>query len=997
LVQTSSNNNITNNNIWNCSTGGSYACISVSSNSQSNTFTDNKINLSAGKGIIVDGDHNVFRNTNITNIAGIDVHIEDNEVNNTFINMTWDETETVDSGGQLIRKWYYRAYVNDTNGNNVGNANVSIYNVSGNLMYNMSTDATGYTSIYNIIDYINNGGTKTYYSNYTINASKNGFSRVSHNYNVTANENNFKDVFTLVNFNLTNCGTLSEASTTYTLQNDINTTTTCLTIGANNITIDFNGFNLTGGNNYGYYGVNNNGYNDSTIMNGGIYDFYVLIYLTNNRNNNVTNIISSSNVSSDSYGLDISSSDNNTITNFTISGIKHCGICSYTAANNNKIINSNLSSNEEYGIYLTSNSNNNLIINNIINNNSQYGVYLSASSNNNITNTNISNSGTKDVYLTSTSTNNVFLNSTYNISKELIDAGSELIRKWYYKAYVNDTDGNNIPGANVSIYNVSGNLMYNMSTDTTGYTSIYNIIDYVNNGGTKTYYSNYTLYAESNVYNKISHVYNVSANKNNPKDVFTLDVVLPAINKVNITPTIGPSGTVFNISVNTTDNIQIDTVIAYIQKPDENNTANITLSLTNNLYNGTWNSSDKADGTYTIDIIANDTSGNQKELENAAIIALSANAQSTFVNSSINITANTSITINAIDETNTWLNITTSANTTASITIAEYSNNIEAVSALGVSELGKYISIIVDNETNNNISYAEIRVYYTDAQLTTANLTESSLRLYKFNTSSNLWYVINPGGVNTNLNYVWGNISRFSSFGIFGDKVSSTSTPPSRTSTSRAKAICTPEWDCSEWSECIDRIQTRTCKIIGTCYNYQNEPETTKECGIERKIGIDLSKTEDEIGFFDAELDTKDNDLDIKLIISSKEGKEIEDLEIELNINKEKSTKILDYIGPFSIKDRQTIKKTYNAKRLKNGEYEVNIKLYKKGKKIEELTEKIIINKKEATGGAFKITGNVIALDRKGINEKKRFIPLAILFIVLFSLILIKHIKKRWE
>jgi len=112
------------------------------------------------------GDHNVFSNTNMTNIAGVSVHIEDNAVNNTFINMTYN-SETVDAGGELIRKWYYRAYVNDTNGNKVS-ANVSVYNVSGNYMASLiSSGTTGYTSTYNIIDYVNTGGTRSYYSNYS--------------------------------------------------------------------------------------------------------------------------------------------------------------------------------------------------------------------------------------------------------------------------------------------------------------------------------------------------------------------------------------------------------------------------------------------------------------------------------------------------------------------------------------------------------------------------------------------------------------------------------------------------------------------------------------------------------------------------------------------------------------------------------------------------------------------------------------------------------------
>ena len=159
--------------------------------------------------------------------------------------------------------------------------------------------------------------------------------------------------------------------------------------------------------------------------------------------------------------------------------------------------------------------------------------------------------------------------------------------------------------------------------------------------------------------------------------------------------------------------------------------------------------------------------------------------------------------------------------------------------------------------------------------------------------------------------------------------------------------------------------------------------------------GTNQATTKDEIGFFDTELKTKeDGMMDIQFTIRSKEGKEIDNLEIEFNLNKEKSTKILDYIGPFNIENKKTIERTYNAKQLKNGEYELKVKLYKKGKKIEEFTDKITINKGEETS---KITGNVIALDRKRIKEESRFIPLALIFIILFSLGLIRDIiKKRW-
>ena len=38
------------------------------------------------------------------------------------------------------------------------------------------------------------------------------------------------------------------------------------------------------------------------------------------------------------------------------------------------------------------------------------------------------------------------------------------------------------------------------------------------------------------------------------------------------------------------------------------------------------------------------------------------------------------------------------------------------------------------------------------------------------------------------------------------------------------------DWNCSEWSECIDEIQTRICKARNNCGNYYGKPNETKTC-----------------------------------------------------------------------------------------------------------------------------------------------------------------------
>ena len=155
------------------------------------------------------------------------------------------------------------------------------------------------------------------------------------------------------------------------------------------------------------------------------------------------------------------------------------------------------------------------------------GMSFSQIGNSSVTNTNISANKKEEVSILSSISyprDYFFTNVSYN--EEVVTYG-KLIRKWYYRAVVNDSAGNNVLGANITAYNVSNSYQFNLTTDSSGYTSITTITDYINNGGTKFYYSLYTIYA-NNITLSDSHEYNVTLEQNNLKDVFTLiPVALP--------------------------------------------------------------------------------------------------------------------------------------------------------------------------------------------------------------------------------------------------------------------------------------------------------------------------------------------------------------------------------------------------------------------------------------------------------------------------------------
>ncbi len=197
------------------------------------------------------------------------------------------------------------------------------------------------------------------------------------------------------------CGTLSTANRTYTLNQSISTTGTCFTISANNITLDFDGFNITG--NTTGYGVNVTSYNDTTIQDGEIYNFSIGINFEDNVNNNITNMTSNNNY----QGIAFTTSSNNNLTTIIVSDNVANGILLETSLNNvfTDVI---AHSNNHLGIYVVAASSNNIFTDININ---YSGIGLAEASGNAFINTNISNSTTDAVLLQyDTSDDNNFTN-----------------------------------------------------------------------------------------------------------------------------------------------------------------------------------------------------------------------------------------------------------------------------------------------------------------------------------------------------------------------------------------------------------------------------------------------------------------------------------------------------------------------------------------------------------------------------------------------------------
>jgi hypothetical protein len=224
--------------------------------------------------------------------------------------------------------------------------------------------------------------------------------------------------------NISSCGNLNQANTIYYLNSNISSTGTCLTIGANNITLEGQGKTI----NYsttriGYGIVDTGGYDNIIIRNltlkqqNSAYSYSHGIYFKNvvdSRAENI-NVIT---IGSSSDGIYLSSSGSNTLSNFNISttGTSAYGI--YTTLSNSNLFSGfdiKTSGNNGHGIYISSSNYNNF--SNMVILASGNGIRINSANSNTIKDGSIISSLINDYYLQNSGTTNNFNNTNFTTRK----------------------------------------------------------------------------------------------------------------------------------------------------------------------------------------------------------------------------------------------------------------------------------------------------------------------------------------------------------------------------------------------------------------------------------------------------------------------------------------------------------------------------------------------------------------------------------------------------
>ncbi|MBI5159164.1 right-handed parallel beta-helix repeat-containing protein [Candidatus Micrarchaeota archaeon] len=392
FLSTSHNNSFSFNRVFNNSHYGAYISTSNYSFFLNDSFEDNLQDAF----YFYKSNHSKITNCSISRVPAsyYAFNSASNSWNNTILNTTFDYAKiSNDATSNLTVAWYARVHAVDNSGSNIQNADVNVTDALGTRFHSSQTDASGLTAWTTVNDTIF-GFSPVYYNNNSFSANKTGNGQITKSLNITSTQQ--------VELVLP-CGSLSSSTT---LSTNVSSTTTCFNFAADSITLDCNGYGITGNGNGA--GVNATGRKNIIIRNCNIRNFTVGINFTKTNYSDIANNVVWNNSLYDIFFTTSNSSNitSNRIYNGSLNGIY------FVSSHNNTISSNNISNRSSSGIFATQSNNNTFSLNNVSYN--TIGIYLLSSSNNSIHSNSVFNNSQEGISLWYCTNNSVYSNTVFN-------------------------------------------------------------------------------------------------------------------------------------------------------------------------------------------------------------------------------------------------------------------------------------------------------------------------------------------------------------------------------------------------------------------------------------------------------------------------------------------------------------------------------------------------------------------------------------------------------
>ncbi len=239
----------------------------------------------------------------------------------------------------------------------------------------------------------------------------------------------------------------------------------------------------------------------------------------------------------------------------------------------------------------------------------------------------------------------------------------------------------------------------------------------------------------------------------------------PVISEITVSPTVVSPGESLTITARVTDESSSAASVT-LRNEQKETVAGKAMSLANGSFRAVINTLSLIDGTYRIDVSANDTNGNTAAVRDAKLFAVTNKSAVVKQLELSSLAARINKTNPATNATDVFLEISGSGSGEISLITYETSQ-ISATKP--AKEAGKYVDIFADGALQQNITNTTLRIYYSDERISAANINENSIKINFYNETSGEWKELNTA-VNIEENYAEATIYHYSTYALFGEE-----------------------------------------------------------------------------------------------------------------------------------------------------------------------------------------------------------------------------------
>ncbi|MBD3248894.1 hypothetical protein GF336_02500, partial [Candidatus Woesearchaeota archaeon] len=283
------------------------------------------------------------------------------------------------------------------------------------------------------------------------------------------------------------------------------------------------------------------------------------------------------------------------------------------------------------------------------------------------------------------------------------------------------------------------------------------------------------------------------------------------------------------------------------------------------------------------------------------------------------------------------------------------------------------------NQTWENMTQIDINnTNSTSHNLTVTGLSNGNTYNYYFICEDDEYPTANRMNSSYHLQFSVSNTNNNNNGGGGGGGGGSSRTPTAITLDPETDRLCEEWWSCSEWGECKNEIQTRTCTDINVCGTFKDQPELSREC--------------EEEGVKDIEKITKNQfkEYNFRAALEDKVSFEYKGEKHYITIKEMKENSVIVIIESEPKEVELFIDRTENVDIDDDGKPDIRISLNDIGEEA-EITMRII------GSGVTGITGDAIAVKPYKAPNPYYLVPTILLIIGFIVLVSIKksHMSKK--